>query len=113
MKKTKNKYTNKTSFKKAFASSVNSVFGKLGIFDLGQEVMSDYADKFLFNEIIPFDFPVEMSTIQIPDDDYGLAEIASGFNRKTMISPLHAALLASVVANNGIMMSPWLVEKIK
>ena len=112
LKQTKNKYTNKTSFRKAFASSVNSVFGKLGIFDLGQDVMSEYANRFLFNRVIPFDFPVAMSTIQIPGDDYGLAEIASGFNRKTLISPLHAALLASVVANNGILMAPWLVEKI-
>jgi penicillin-binding protein A len=112
LKQTKNKYTNKTSFRKAFASSVNSVFGKLGIFDLGQDLMSEYAGRFLFNRVIPFDFPVAMSTIQIPDDEYGLAEIASGFNRKTLISPLHAALLASVVANNGILMAPWLVEKI-
>ena len=112
LKQTKNKYTNKISFRKAFASSVNSVFGKLGIFDLGQDLMSEYANRFLFNREIPFDFPVAMSTIQIPDDDYGLAEIASGFNRKTLISPLHAALLASIVANDGILMAPWLVEKI-
>jgi peptidoglycan glycosyltransferase len=112
LKKTRNKYTNKISFRKAFASSVNSVFGKLGIFDLGQDLISEYARRFLFNRVIPFDFPVSMSTIQIPEDDYGLAEIASGFNRKTLISPLHAALLASVVANNGILMTPWLIEKI-
>jgi cell division protein FtsI/penicillin-binding protein 2 len=112
LKKTRNKYTNQTTFRKAFASSVNSVFGKLGIFDLGQDLISEYASRFLFNRVIPFDFPVAMSTIQIPEDDYGLAEIASGFNRNTLISPLHAALLASVVANNGILMTPWLVEKI-
>ena len=112
LKQTRNKYTNKISFKKAFGSSVNSVFGKLGIFDLGHDLMSEYASRFLFNRVIPFDFPVGMSTIQVPDDDYGLAEIASGFNRETLISPLHAALLASIVANNGILMAPWLVEKI-
>jgi cell division protein FtsI/penicillin-binding protein 2 len=112
LKQTRNKYTNKISFKKAFGSSVNSVFGKLGIFDLGHDLMSEYASRFLFNRVIPFDFPVGMSTIQIPYDDYGLAEIASGFNRETLISPLHAALLASVVANNGILMAPWLVENI-
>jgi len=106
------RYTSKTSFRKAFASSINSVFGKLGIYDLGQRVMADYADKFLFNHEIPFDLPVAMSIIHIPDDDFGLAEIASGFNKKTMISPLHAALLASVVANNGVMVAPWLVEHI-
>ena len=102
------RYTSKTNFRKAFASSINSVFGKLGIYNLGQDVMADYADRFLFNRTIPF----EMSIIHVPDDDFGLAEIASGFNKKTLISPLHAALLASVVANNGVMVAPWLVEHI-
>ena len=112
LKQTVNRYTNKTDFAKAFASSINSVFGKLGIHDLGQGLMAEYADRFLFNRLIPFDFPVGVSTVQVPDDDYGLAEIASGFNRKTLISPLHAALLASVVVNNGIIMEPWLVERV-
>jgi cell division protein FtsI/penicillin-binding protein 2 len=112
LKQMVNKYTNKTSFKKAFALSINPVFGKLGIYDLGQELMAEYADRFLFNEEIPFDFPVAKSTIEIPNEEYGLAEIASGFNKKTMISPLHAAMLTSVVANDGIMMTPWLVQRI-
>ena len=112
LKETVNRYTNKTDFTKAFASSINSVFGKLGIHDLGQSLMTEYAGRFLFNRVIPFDFPVEMSTIQVPDDDYGLAEIASGFNRKTLISPLHAAMLASVAVNNGNVMAPWLVERV-
>lgn len=112
LKQTVNRYTNKTSFKKAFALSINPVFGKLGIYELGQELIAEYADRFLFNQEIPFDFPVAKSTIEIPSGDYGLAEIASGFNKKTMISPLHAAMLTSAVANNGIMMAPWLVERI-
>ncbi len=113
LKKRIGKYTEKTTFKRAFATSINPVFGKLGMYDLGREVMADYADKFLFNHIIPFDFPVEISTFQVPADDFGLAEIATGFNKKTLISPLHAALLASVAANNGVMVAPWLVEHIK
>ena len=112
LKQTVNRYTNKTTFKEAFALSINPVFGKLGIYELGRTLMSEYADRFLFNQAIPFDLPVEMSTIQVPHDDYGLAEIASGFNKRTLISPLHAALLASVVANNGIMVAPWLVEQV-
>ena len=36
LKQTVNRYTNRTDFTKAFASSINSVFGKLGIHDLGQ-----------------------------------------------------------------------------
>ena len=112
LRKRTGKYAAKISFREAFASSINSVFGKLGIHNLGREMMSEYADRFLFNRPIPFDLPVDTSTTHIPDDDYGLAEIACGFNRHTRISPLHAALLASAAVNNGVIMEPFLVERI-
>ena len=112
LKKKTGRYSTKTSFREAFGSSINSVFGKMGIYDLSRSVISEYADRFLFNRLISFDFPVEQSTVNVPDDDYGLAEITSGFNRVTLISPLHAALLASAVANNGIMMAPRLIERV-
>lgn len=106
------RFTSKTSFRRAFAISINSVFGKLGIYDLGKETMSEYAGKFLFNKTIPFDLPLEVSTIEVPEDPFGLAEISSGFNKRTHLSPLHAALLASAVANNGDIMRPWVIESI-
>lgn len=106
------RFTRQTNFRKAFANSNNSVFGKLGIYDLGQDVLSEYAQRFFFNQSIPFDYPIAASTIEIPQYDFGLAEIASGFNKQTLISPLHAALLAAVVANNGEMATPWLVDRI-
>jgi peptidoglycan glycosyltransferase len=113
LKPSKGRYSTKTTFRKAFALSNNSVFGKLGIYDLGQDVLVGYAEKFLFNRPIAFDLPLEMSTIKVPPDDFGLAEIASGFNKKTLISPLHATLLAAVAANRGEMPIPWLVETIQ
>ena len=106
------RYTRKTSFKKAFSRSINPVFGKIGIYDLGQKLMTEYADRFLFNHPIPFDLTLGMSSIHVPDDDFGLAEIASGFNKRTLISPLHAVLITSAVANNGKIMEPWVVKKI-
>jgi peptidoglycan glycosyltransferase len=112
LKKKTGRYSTKTSFREAFGSSINSVFGKMGIYDLSRSVISEYADRFFFNRLISFDFPVEQSRVNVPDDDYGLAEIASGFNRVTLISPLHAALLASAVANNGIMMAPRLIQRV-
>ena len=92
-----------TTFRKAFAASNNSVFGKIGIYDLGQQTLNRYAERFRFNSQIPFDLPVEISAITVPEDDFGLAEIASGFNKTTLLSPLHAALLSSVAVNTGRM----------
>ncbi|MGD8290529.1 MAG: penicillin-binding transpeptidase domain-containing protein [Desulfobacterales bacterium] len=113
LKPTKGRYNTKTTFRKAFALSNNSVFGKMGIYDLGQEVLAGYAEKFFFNKPITFDLPLEVSTIQVPPDEFGLAEIASGFNKKTLISPLHATLLATVAVNGGEMPIPWLVDSIQ
>ncbi len=107
------RYSRKTSFRRAFAGSINPVFGKIGIYDLGREFMSEYANRFLYNQQIPFDLPVAVSSIRIPADDFGLAEIASGFNRRTRISPLHASLITAAVANHGVITEPWLVRRIK
>ncbi|MBT8331278.1 MAG: hypothetical protein KJP06_03015, partial [Deltaproteobacteria bacterium] len=113
LKPPKGRYIQKTTFRKAFATSNNAVFGKLGIYNLGQDVLTEYANKFLFNKPITFDFPLAVSTIEVPADDFGLAEISSGFNKKTLISPLHATLLAAVAANRGVMPAPWLVDTIE
>ncbi len=106
------RYSRKTSFRKAFAGSINPVFGKIGIYDLGRKYMEEYADRFLFNQEIPFDLPVGVSHIRIPADDFGLAEIASGFNKRTRISPVHASLITAAVANDGMILEPWLVRRI-
>jgi len=113
LKTKKGRYTSQTKFRRAFASSNNSVFGKIGIYNLGQNVLVKYADKFYFNRRIPFEFPLAPSRIDVPADEFGLAEIASGFNKRTLISPLHAALLSSVAANNGSMPMPWLVKSVR
>jgi cell division protein FtsI/penicillin-binding protein 2 len=109
----KGRYSVKTKFRRAFAASNNIVFGKLGMYDLGQDILTDYAMRFQFNRSIPFDLPLGVSTIDVPEEDFGLAEIASGFNKRTLISPLHAALLAATVANRGQMSTPWIITTIR
>ncbi|OPX41713.1 MAG: hypothetical protein DRG82_02690 [Deltaproteobacteria bacterium] len=107
-----NRYSNRITFRKAFATSVNPVFGKLGIYSLGREAIVKYAQRFFFNRPIFFDLPLSPSVIDVPEDPYGIAEIASGFNRRTRISPLHAALFSCAVANSGKVMKPWVIKQI-
>ena len=113
LRQDRGKAVNRISFKRAFSGSINPVFGKIGIYDLGKDLISQYADRFYFNREIPFDLPLAISSIEVPEDDFGLAEIASGFNKRTRLSPLHAAMITSAVANNGIMMKPWVVRNIR
>ncbi|ABA88617.1 transpeptidase [Syntrophotalea carbinolica DSM 2380] len=107
-----NKYTNTVSFKDAFAQSINPVFGKLGELRLGKSVLEKYADTFRFNEPLNFDLSLQPSHFRITEDPYNWAEIASGFNRDTTISPLHGAVMASAVLNQGRITAPYLVDRI-
>jgi cell division protein FtsI/penicillin-binding protein 2 len=113
LKTKKDRWTTATSLRRAFALSNNAVFGKIGIYDLGQAKLIRYSEKFLFNQPIAADLPVGVSRVAVPADDFGLAEIASGFNKDTLISPLHAALLAAVAVNKGRMPAPRLVLSIR
>jgi penicillin-binding protein A len=101
-----------TDFRKAFALSINPVFGRVGIYDLGREGLISYADKFLFTSSIPFEIPVMPSFIEVPEHEFGLAEVASGFNKTTLISPLHAAMISCAVVNGGVIMTPSLVASV-
>jgi cell division protein FtsI/penicillin-binding protein 2 len=113
LKTKKDRWTTQTKLRKAFALSNNAVFGKIGIYNLGQGRLMRYSDKFFFNRPIASDLPLAVSRVQVPADDFGLAEIASGFNKNTLISPLHAALLAAITVNQGYMPRPTLVESIR
>lgn len=106
------KHTTTVSFAQSFAQSVNPVFGKIGESNLGKPMLEKYAGAFGFNHPLDFDLPLEPSRFRINDDPYHWAELASGLNRDTTISPLHGAVMVSAVLNNGRMVAPALVDRI-
>jgi len=107
-----NKYTNRITLMDSFAQSVNPVFGKLGANYLGGTILAEYAEAFGFNHPIEFEIPVVASTAYFSDEPYQWAEIASGFNRKTTMSPLHGAILTAAIINQGKLMEPSIVDQI-
>ena len=106
------KYANTISFKDSFAQSINPVFGKIGSQFLGKESLAKYASAFGFNHHIIFEAALPVSPISLSDEPYQLAEIACGFNRRTQISPLHAALLSGTIVNKGQFIEPTIIEQI-
>ncbi len=112
LEKPSKRATRSVSFKDAFAQSINPVFGKLGVHHLGRDALREYAEAFGFNRSLGFEIPFPPSEIAIKEIPYHWAEIASGFNRQTRISPLHGALIASAVENGGSLMAPILVDAI-
>ena len=107
-----NKYTSRISLRDSFAQSVNPVFGKLGALRLGKQVLDNYAQAFGFNRNIVFELLLLPSRIELENEPYQWAEVASGFNQDTTISPLHGALIAAAVINDGQMYEPAIVDRI-
>ncbi len=93
----------------AFGRSANVVFAKLAERGLDADTLRVTAARFLFNSPIAFARHVEVSPAVIPDDPFELANTAAGFG-SVRLSPLHAALIAAVVANGGVLVPPVLVD---
>jgi cell division protein FtsI/penicillin-binding protein 2 len=107
-----NRYTNTISFKDSFAQSVNPIFGKIGALYLGKPQLEAYAQAFGFNRRLSFEIPCATSRLTVDDEPYHWAEIASGFNNQTTLSPLHGALLAAVPVTQGQLVEPTIVDRI-
>ena len=107
----KNKWTRETSLSYAFARSINTVFGRIGVFDVGGTRLAEYAEYFGFNKSFPLDISVESSKTRFdPANEWAIAEAASGYTNTTTISPLHAAMMVSAIVNDGVMIEPSLIE---
>ena len=108
-----NKWTRKPTLRESFAKSTNAVFARVGIYQVGAQNLREYAERFGFNRVLLGDFPFDSGRVGgALDTDWSIAQTASGFTRKNTLSPLHGALIAATALNNGVMPSPYLVEKI-
>ena len=95
----------------AMGRSINTIFARLASKKLNGADLHAIATQLGYGAPIPFDVPVMISKIDLPTDPLGFARTAAGF-WNTTLSPLHGALLASTVANGGIMMRPYLVTDV-
>jgi len=112
LKQADGRWARKTDFEHAFARSNNVIFGKAALENLSPTGLKKMAEKFGFNRpVIPF-MKAQPSVFPMAVDQYNLAELASGLNVSTMISPVHGALIASIVANGGVMKQPVLLRRV-
>lgn len=107
------KWTRRPTLTKAFGTSVNTVFARLGVFELGAESLNEYAHRFAFNRYdILTDLPIDLGRSEIEDDEWVLAEVASGWTDRNTLSPAHGAMLASAVGSDGRIAIPYTVERL-
>lgn len=101
-----------TTLTEALGKSNNVVFAKMGINVVGQAGLEAQLTDFAFNRVVPFDFDLQKSTALVPTDTYPLGRTAAGFG-DVYLSPLHAAMIAATVGNGGVMMKPYVVDRVE
>ena len=96
----------------SMANSCNASFANIGL-SLNKEKYRETAEKLLFNKKLPGPFESSKSRFEV-DDSTGSSEImmtAIG-QGNTMVSPYHMALITSAIANDGVLMTPYVVDRI-
>ena len=68
----------------------------------------------LFNQNLPIAFESGKSSFSLNKNDSNAMAMETGIGQgKTLVSPLHMALIASTVDHDGILMRPYLVDHIQ
>ncbi len=98
----------------ALAFSDNFTFAHIGL-TLGGPTLLRYAHRFYVGRKIPFVYPVRPSVVADGQARPGPSEVArSSFGAPTdRVTPMQMALIASAVANRGVVMAPHLVERVE
>ena len=98
--------------RKAFANSCNSAFSTIGA-GLNKTSFINLCNTFLFNSNLPVGFEYSKSTMSVTKDSSVSEMQETGIGQgKTMMSPLHNLMIAASVANDGVMMTPYMVDNI-
>ena len=99
------------TFAQAIGKSANVIFARLAYDKLTRNELLDYSERFAFNTVIPFVWPVELSKVDVPENRVEFARMAAGF-RHASLSALHGALLVGSLANGGAMMRPQVLKRV-
>ena len=94
--------------------SCNSAFATMGAEVIGESNMQNGVKRFGFNTRNPIDLPAAATSV-FPDTKKSKAFLgqASIGQFDTAASPLEMALVASAVANNGVIMTPHVMKEIR
>ena len=97
----------------SLAYSCNGSFATMGTsLDYGK--YRETVDELLFNSELPYDGVYSRSYFEIRkdsnDDELPQTVIGQG---NTQITPLHNAMIFSAIANGGVLMRPYLIDKIE
>lgn len=98
---------------KSLAKSCNSSFANIGL-SLDLKSYADTCEELLFNKSLPTPFASSKSRFSLQPGARESAVMATAIGQgETLVSPLHMALIVSAIRNEGVLMKPYLVQRVE
>lgn len=100
-------------FAQAFANSCNGAFASLGT-DLDANGSKQIAEQLLFNQEQPLSLPYNKSEYRMESGapEWEIAQTAIG-QGSTLMTPMHNLMLISAIANGGMLMKPYVIDRVE
>lgn len=96
----------------AMGKSINPLYGRVASDIAGKTSVMESISRFGFNQELFPGIPAKPSQAHEPLSTHGLRLMGAGLDHDVKISPLHAAVIMSAIANGGKMMAPGLTSSI-
>jgi penicillin-binding protein A len=96
----------------AMGKSINPVYGRVASEIAGKSSVMQSVSRFGFNQELLPGIPAKPSQAGEPASNHELRLMGAGLDHDVKISPLHAAVIMSAIANGGKMMVPGLTSSI-
>lgn len=99
--------------RKSLAKSCNSSFANIGL-SLDLKGYASTCEDLLFNQSLPVGLSSSKSRFSLQADASDSEIMATAIGQgNTLVSPLHMALIVSAIQNKGVLMNPYLVQRVE
>lgn len=101
------------SFTDIVKNSLNTGFAKVGL-ELGADKLTNYAKLFGFGEVTGIELPAEESGILFEPKEMRDSDVATmSIGQSIAVTPLQLITAVSAIANDGILMRPYIVKAVR
>jgi len=98
--------------KRSLAISCNSSFGNIGLM-LDRAKFQKTLDDLMFNNELPLSFNYNKSQADVANITDDLMMVRTAFGQgNTLVTPVHLNLITCAIANDGVLMKPYLIDKV-
>lgn len=101
------------TMEEAFANSCNGAFASLGL-SLNLESMRTLTSQILFNSDLPLSLAYSKSSFVMGTGASSWERLQTSIGQgSTQMTPMHNAMLTAAIANGGVLMKPYLIDRVE